>query len=263
MPLGTGHLSPQGGIFMARKNNAIVTVNTTTELKTLCMKEKSTSLNILIDKDGKEWYAGADVIASCGITKARNAYLRVPASEKLVLKDAVDGRKIHVYLSLTGMFGLIMKSRTRKAAAFQQWVLSTVLPEIARSGGYVFGMETAAPGTQEKLRRVTGYWRKAIAREKAANEKLAAQRTAVKAALKRIDKACGRLEETDDLVFALQDKNAALEKEIEALKAKTSGKPSITAAVKKEEAKVSQMVIGPDGMIYSSREEFLAARAGE
>ena len=96
--------------------------------------------------DGEPWFKGIEAAAALGYKKPRNAvnahvddedknafeYLRGP-----VLGPLTNGNEnATVYISESGLYSLIIRSKLPYAKAFQRWVLKDVLPTIRRTGGY-------------------------------------------------------------------------------------------------------------------------------
>lgn len=91
----------------------------------------------IADQNGEPWFVGADVCASLGVSKARNALSRLPDDEKGALNVGTPGGEQQmIIISEPGMYRLVLTSRTEKAEAFKKWVVSEVLPSLRRTGRY-------------------------------------------------------------------------------------------------------------------------------
>ena len=93
------------------------------------------------------WFKGVDVATSLGYLRPRDAvYDHVPLEFKktrtllssassvgvLPTLDPNDGKVM--FISETGLFKLVFKSKAKNAEAFSDWVCSEVLPKIRKTG---------------------------------------------------------------------------------------------------------------------------------
>lgn len=107
----------------------------------------------IADQNGEPWFVGADVCASLGVSKARNALSRLPDDEKGALNVGTPGGEQQmIIISEPGMYRLVLTSRTEKAEAFKKWVVSEVLPSLRRTGRYEMpapANDPAEPGADQ------------------------------------------------------------------------------------------------------------------
>lgn len=55
--------------------------------------------------------------------------------------DTPGGKQQLTIIDEAGLYSLIMRAKTDKAEAFQEWVTSEVIPSIRKTGGYIAGSE--------------------------------------------------------------------------------------------------------------------------
>ena len=96
--------------------------------------------------DDEPWFRGAEGATALGCKRPQNAVhthvdeedkttmqnLRVPDSGTLT--NGNEGAA--VYISESGLYALIMRSKLPAAKLFKRWVLKVVLPTIRRAGSY-------------------------------------------------------------------------------------------------------------------------------
>ena len=103
-------------------------------------------LSVLVAEDGEPWFRGTEAAMALGYTNPRKAIRdHVDAEDKGVLDNfrgnETDPLTNHnegaaVYISESGLYSLIMRSKLPHAKAFQRWVLKEVLPSIRKTGNY-------------------------------------------------------------------------------------------------------------------------------
>ena len=103
-------------------------------------------LSAVVAEDGEPWFRGTEAAMALGYTNPRKAIRdHVDAEDKGVLDNfkgnETDPPTNHyegaaVYISESGLYSLIMRSKLPYAKAFQRWVLKDVLPNIRKTGNY-------------------------------------------------------------------------------------------------------------------------------
>lgn len=112
-----------------------------------------------IQIDGEPWFVGGDALHILfGRAQGKgDAYGKLDTSEKRKMDRIAlgmkPGRPSYV-VSESGLYKLIMRSDTKKAKPFQDWVTKDVLPSIRKTGGYLLNEEarsTAHADTREAM----------------------------------------------------------------------------------------------------------------
>ena len=101
----------------------------------------------VFELNGQVLFNPYDVGACLGLTKSTVRDNISSMNEKQVVKltnskvDNIDFRKLHNtgenFLTESGVYKLIFKSRKEEAERFQDWVTDEVLPSIRKHGGYL------------------------------------------------------------------------------------------------------------------------------
>ena len=98
--------------------------------------------------DGSIWFAAKDVCDVLGLTNARDAISSLDEDERRVSEIATPsngGYSTLNFVSESGVYSLVFKSRKPNAKAFRKWVTATVLPSIRQHGFY------ATPDTAQRI----------------------------------------------------------------------------------------------------------------
>lgn len=96
-------------------------------------------VRVLTDEHGNPWFLGADVCAILGTaTNHIREYLDADEITNIRSTDiAQNGGKAPVFVSESGLYSLVLRSRKPEAREFKRWVTHEVLPQIRRTGGYI------------------------------------------------------------------------------------------------------------------------------
>ena len=93
-----------------------------------------------IQENGKALFIAVDVAKALGYKNARQSILdHVKANHKIdgvVIRDSIGRNQKAVAIDEAGVYSLVLRSKLPKAEAFQEWVVSEVLPSIRNTGGY-------------------------------------------------------------------------------------------------------------------------------
>ena len=82
-------------------------------------------------------FAAVDVCAALELSNPTRALASLDPDEKgLTLSKTLGGEQEINFLTESGVYHLIFKSRKPAAAAFRRWITTEVIPEIRRTGGY-------------------------------------------------------------------------------------------------------------------------------
>lgn len=96
-------------------------------------------VRVLTDEHGNPWFLGADV---CTILSTATNHIReyLDADEITNIRStdiAQNGGKAPVFVSESGLYSLVLRSRKPEAREFKRWVTHEVLPSIRRHGAYM------------------------------------------------------------------------------------------------------------------------------
>ena len=96
-----------------------------------------------IQQNEEPWFVGKDVAAALGYSQTAKAVREhVKDNHKGVSEiDTPGGKQQLTIIDESGLYSLVMRAKTDKAEAFQEWVVSEVLPSIRKTGGYIAGSE--------------------------------------------------------------------------------------------------------------------------
>lgn len=95
----------------------------------------------VLDRDGAPWFVAADVCRVLEIGNPTESLRSLDEDEKITLSNAEGNPRAGVphqmaYISESGLYALIFKSRKPQAKAFRKWVTAEVLPAIRTHGVY-------------------------------------------------------------------------------------------------------------------------------
>ena len=94
-----------------------------------------------VDERGNPWFVAKDVCMALGISNARDAVAQLDEDEKITVVNTDGNPRAGIPLTLnfvseSGLYSLIFKSRKPEARAFRKWVTSDVLPSLRKTGNY-------------------------------------------------------------------------------------------------------------------------------
>lgn len=92
----------------------------------------------LVKEDDTIWFCYHDVCNILGLTNGRQFLPNLYENEKGVHKTyTLGGNQDLTFISESGLYKLIFKSKKPEAVKFQDWVTQEVLPTIRKDGGYI------------------------------------------------------------------------------------------------------------------------------
>lgn len=105
---------------------------------------------------GEPWFVAKDVCDILGLTKYRDALMRLDEDDKgcPVLMDTPGGKQEMSTVNESGLYSLIFQSRKPEAKEFKRWVTSEVLPAIRKQGYYVHPSAQLSMADIRKLEKV-------------------------------------------------------------------------------------------------------------
>ncbi len=99
-------------------------------------KEEKKDVRVVM-KDGDPWFVLKDICAILGIKNPGDVYTRLDEDEKgFDSIDTLGGVQKLNTVNESGLYSVIMGSRSPKAKPFQKWVTGKVLPSIRKTGAY-------------------------------------------------------------------------------------------------------------------------------
>ncbi|MCP4101732.1 MAG: phage antirepressor [Lentisphaerae bacterium] len=100
----------------------------------------------VINRDEEPWFVAKDVCEVLGISKYRDAIMKLDDDERGSVKvDTLGGVQTTTTINESGLYSLILRSRKPNAKKFKRWVTGEVLPSIRKHGAY------ARPDTIENM----------------------------------------------------------------------------------------------------------------
>lgn len=93
----------------------------------------------IIQQNGEPWFVGKDVAQALGYSQTAKAVREhVKDNHKgMSVLDTPGGKQETTIIDEAGLYSLVMRAKTEKAEAFQEWVTGEVLPAIRKHGGYL------------------------------------------------------------------------------------------------------------------------------
>lgn len=95
----------------------------------------------VVERNGEPWFVGKDVAVALGYINPRKAiadHVREKhKTDGVTIRDSIGREQNPILIDEAGLYSLVMKSKTGKAEAFQEWVTSEVLPAVRKHGGYL------------------------------------------------------------------------------------------------------------------------------
>lgn len=95
-----------------------------------------------LDENGTPWFVAKDVCAALGLGNVTEALRGLEDDEKAefsnseVSSNGVIQNRRMLFISESGLYALIFRSRRPEARAFRKWVTAEVLPALRKKGGY-------------------------------------------------------------------------------------------------------------------------------
>lgn len=94
-----------------------------------------------VEQNKHIWFVGKDVATALGYSNYRDALSKhVKENHKkdgVAIRDSIGREQHPTIIDEAGLYSLVMRAKTDKAEAFQEWVTSEVLPAIRKHGGYL------------------------------------------------------------------------------------------------------------------------------
>jgi prophage antirepressor-like protein len=88
-------------------------------------------------------FCAADVCAALELCNPRDAVSSLDSDEKgVAIADTLGGQQEMTFITESGLYHLIFKSRKPVAKKFRRWVTTEVIPAIRKTGGYTAPVQT-------------------------------------------------------------------------------------------------------------------------
>jgi prophage antirepressor-like protein len=163
--------------------------------------------------DGEPWFVLADLCKIIGIANPSMVADRlepcdISSTEVTSIDASGRSRKTQTMtiVSESGMYDVIMGSRSKQAQPFRRWVTAEVLPSIRKTGSYSIGQEE--PAKPENvidaniawMQRATDSLRDLVADQRAQGYELVMVRETLTTTVKRMDTVEGTVSDVADRV---------------------------------------------------------------
>jgi len=90
----------------------------------------------VIEKDGESWFVAKDVAELLGYSNTRDAINKhCKAKASVAFHDGSQSRNV-IIIPERDLYRLIMRSKLPAAEAFEEWIVSDVIPSIRKTGSY-------------------------------------------------------------------------------------------------------------------------------
>ena len=108
--------------------------------------EQLGQVRCFMTEDGKVFFLASDVAKGLGFRDANSMTRTLDDDEKgTQIVRTPGGEQQMTVITESGFYNATMKSRVEKAKEFRRWVTKEVLPQIARTGGYIPVKEDDTP----------------------------------------------------------------------------------------------------------------------
>ena len=107
-----------------------------------------------VEHEDAIWFVGKDVAEALGYSNPQKA-LRDYVKENhkgVTICYTLGGKQKLVVIDEAGLYSLVMRSKLPQAEAFQEWVVSEVLPSIRKTGSYGKSSENPSKIEQQEQR---------------------------------------------------------------------------------------------------------------
>ena len=100
------------------------------------------AIRTMTDEKGETFFVGKDVAKALGYSKPENAIaMHVDSDDKtttLIQGTGSNYKSKVVIINESGLYALVLSSKLEQARVFKRWVTSDVLPQIRKTGAYMF-----------------------------------------------------------------------------------------------------------------------------
>lgn len=95
--------------------------------------------------DNEPWFVARDIAKVLEYSNPRKAIIdHVDQEDKrdgVTIRDSIGRNQKPIIINESGLYSLVLSSKTPKAKEFKRWVTSEVLPALRKTGGYIVGEE--------------------------------------------------------------------------------------------------------------------------
>ena len=103
---------------------------------TLFRFQQQHDVRVIADEQGEPWFVANDVARLLGYSNASDAISRHCKGGRETRLPSAGGMQLIKVIPERDVYRLIMRSQLPAAEAFEDWVVSDVLPSIRKTGGY-------------------------------------------------------------------------------------------------------------------------------
>lgn len=94
--------------------------------------------------DAEPWFVAKDVCEIVGIAKPRDAFAQLDDDERAsTAVDTLGGRQQMAVVNESGLYSLMLISRSPKVREFKRWLTHEVLPQIRKTGQFGSALPTS------------------------------------------------------------------------------------------------------------------------
>lgn len=94
--------------------------------------------------DGEPWFIASEVCSILGIKNARKSLQTIPVNERGGTTGyTLGGNQIVNTINEAGFYRLVFRSKKKEAETFKDWVCTSVLPSIRKTGSYSIDTDEA------------------------------------------------------------------------------------------------------------------------
>ena len=93
------------------------------------------SIRTITDERGEPWFVAKDVCGILGIQNTTQAVENLDNDERSMFNIGRQGEAN--IISESGLYTLIVRSRSERAAPIRRWITHDILPSIRKHGGYL------------------------------------------------------------------------------------------------------------------------------
>lgn len=98
-------------------------------------------IHVIIDDDDKIWFNVKDALIALGYKDYKNAFKRIVDKRYVIYEQDMNYKEKTrhsrvLYISESGLYRLMTRSRLPKAIKFTNWIYDQLLPNIRKYGKY-------------------------------------------------------------------------------------------------------------------------------
>lgn len=110
-------------------------------------------INVIVDKNNEIWFRAIDVCRALNIKDHKKTIQdRIYEEDKIQFQNLIKSKNdspTTIYITESGLYTLILKSKKMEAIKFQKWVTQEVIPSIRKNGYYKLKKEISSKISQK------------------------------------------------------------------------------------------------------------------